>query len=234
MTRNAHAPHVGVVTGLVFEAQIVERARHANGHDVVCQGAGPQSARGAAEGLLHRDVRGLVSFGIAGALDPGLRSGALVVPETVMSEDGTAWPCDRAWVRQFTDMLSPAIAASPASVVSVSRIAATPGAKSKLASRTGAAAVDMESAAVAAVAAENALPFLAVRAIADGATDALPQIALDATRADGSIDVMHTLRALALAPWQLPGLIRVARQTSQAKRTLARAADIGRPVFGLF
>src|SRR6187551_1606882 len=58
-------------------------------------------------------------------------------------------------------------------IVTVNELVATPEAKRRLADRTGAEAVDMESAEVAAVCAEHGVPFLAVRAVSDDVETAL-------------------------------------------------------------
>ena len=91
---------------------------------------------------------------------------------------------------------------------------------------TGAAAVDMESLAVAEVAAAHGLPFLAVRVIVDTAGDALPAAVLAATRS-GRVHIGRLIGALALAPAQIPGLLRLAQRYRAASRSLAALARVG-------
>jgi len=59
-------------------------------------------------------------------------------------------------------------------VISIDRVAATAAEKRDLRARTGAAAVDMESAALAAKAAEWGVPFYAIRAVSDRAEEDMP------------------------------------------------------------
>ncbi|HLO78401.1 MAG TPA: hypothetical protein VK196_18250, partial [Magnetospirillum sp.] len=65
---------------------------------------------------------------------------------------------------------------------------------------TGAAAVDMESGAVARVAAQHGLPFLALRAIADPAGQSLPAPVLRIVDGQGRIRIRGALWALATHP----------------------------------
>ena len=66
---------LAVVTGLEAEARIARRA----GLDALAAGGGPGAATRAADDLVRRGATALLSFGIAGGLDPALRTGTVVV-----------------------------------------------------------------------------------------------------------------------------------------------------------
>jgi hypothetical protein len=100
---------------------------------------------------------------------------------------------------------------------------ASVAAKSALYAATRAAAVDMESAAVARAAARHGLPFAILRAIADPAQRPLPPAALVAMRADGGVDLAAVLGALARSPGQLPALVRLGLDSRRAFSSLVRA-----------
>jgi adenosylhomocysteine nucleosidase len=128
-------------------------------------GIGTAAATRAARLLVagHRP-RLLVSAGFAGGLDPVLARGVVVRPTRVI----LAGAPDTALV-----LTSPS--ATPAiTICTAERIVRTPAEKRDLATRTGAAVVDMESFAVAAVAREADLPCAGVRVVSDAADDELP------------------------------------------------------------
>ncbi len=101
-----------------------------------------------------KDVDGIISTGLCGALDPALRVGDIVVSaETSL---GSVAPCVRGIVH------------------SIDHVAVTAAEKSALRNQTGAAAVDMESAAIQRRAAEWNVPYLCIRAVSDQAGDTLP------------------------------------------------------------
>ena len=86
----------------------------------------------------------------------------------------------------------------------------------------------MESSAVAEIAAAAHMPFLAVRAIVDTASDALPQAALVATTAGtGALRIGALLAAHARAPGDLAALIRLAGRYRRARRALTAVARSG-------
>jgi nucleoside phosphorylase len=85
---------LGVVTGLKSEAHLLR------GLDAMCVSTGGRAhvARAKIERLVDRGVRGLVSFGIAGALSPELKTGDLVIADKVVGEGGEVWPAHQAWI----------------------------------------------------------------------------------------------------------------------------------------
>jgi len=115
---------------------------------------GPGGAR-VLEALAERkEVDGIISTGLCGALDPALRLGDVVV-------SGDA-PVD-----------TPA-AFTRGAVHSIDHVAVTAAEKRRLRNQTGAIGVDMESAAIAGKAAEWKVPYLCIRAVSDRAGDTLP------------------------------------------------------------
>lgn len=202
---------IGIVTGLAAEGRIAARLADAR---VVC--AGGRSARAAvlARKLVAEGARALVSFGIAGGLAPDLAPGTLIVADRVVAPDGSGYAAALPW---------PAAGARRGTVAGVDAIVARAVDKAALHRATGALAADMESHAVAAVAAEHGLPFAVVRAIADPAARTLPPAARVPLRADGRPDISGVLAAVASNPFQIPALIRVARETARALKTLERA-----------
>ncbi len=193
-------PPVLAVTGLVAEARI------AAGPGVVTVAGGGDPARLAllVQGALARGVRAVISFGIAGGLEPGLAPGRVLIASGVTDGDRRSDTAP-AWVARIATALPMArivdLAGVDAAVVDAAGRAA-------LHRRTGAAAVDMESHVAARLAALHGLPFVALRVVADPAERTLPPAALVGLRPDGTTDVGAVLRSLGRAPRQLPGLIR--------------------------
>ncbi len=191
------------------------------GHPVAVGGGGAAGAEAAARRLMADGAAGLLSFGLCGGLDPALRPGTILIPEAVL--DGTT--------RHAT---SPAIAArfggpTPHLLLGASQVAATAIEKRWLRETTGADAVDLESGAVARVAAETGLPFAVLRAVCDPAEQDLPPAALVALDGKGAIGLVRVLASLAARPAQLPALLALARQATAGRASLLRAVATARP-----
>jgi len=230
-------PRLGVVTGLASEAVV---ATALLGEDdfparVLCAGASAGRAAVLARQLVDAGVNGLLSFGIAGAVDPRLQSGELIVAKEVISDDAERYACDPDWQEALRSALAEAQqSCRRGTILGSNRLRREPGDKQALFAGTGCLAVDMESGAVAAIAAEAGLPFLAVRAVADRARDALPALVEDAVLPDGRAAVGRTLTALIRHPSQLPATLRLARQSSQALARLRRLEAVKDALFGGF
>jgi len=164
---------------------------------------------------------GIVSFGIAGGLMQQLEPGACIVADAVICPAGVRYGTDPDWRTKLQSRLG--TAALLGSIAGVERPVGTRAAKHELHLRTGAAVADMESHVAARIAHEHALPFAAVRVVADPAHRALPEAAFNGMRSDGSPDILAVLRSLAARPRQLPDLLRVALDTRAALGALLRS-----------
>lgn len=106
-------------------------------------------------------------------------------------------------------------------LVTVGQLVSEPADKRRLAIATGAAAVDMESAAVAAVCAARGVPFRAVRAVSD-TLDTSMSPELVRLLAGGRVSVLRLAAAVVRRPGLLGELGRLARDTRVAAEALAR------------
>lgn len=198
----------GFVTGLVSEARLLAPLNA----PVAVSGSNADAARQAAENLLCSGATALVSFGLAGGLDPALAPGALVVPEAVVDGDDILL-CDAAMLAQLGGVTAARVASAAAVVESTES-------KAMLFRATGAVAVDLESGPIARVAAAHGIPFAVLRVIADPAGRALPAIVSRAVTPRGGIALAEILRHLAAHPLSVISFIRLGRDAAAAKRTL--------------
>ena len=127
-------------------------------------GVGRVAAAAAAHQLIDgHHPRLIVSAGFAGGLDPTLQRGVAVHPDVAVIDHA---------VRRIP--LAAPRNAAPLTIVTVDVVATTVEMKRSLAARTGSQLVDMETFAVAEVAAAAGLPCAAVRVISDDAHETLP------------------------------------------------------------
>jgi adenosylhomocysteine nucleosidase len=165
-------------------------------------------------------VDALVSWGTAGGLDAALRPGDLILPETIIPTDGELLSVDPVWHRHMRHRLAGRIPCRTDPIVESHTVLQNPYEKTLLRKRTGAAAVDMESAAMARVARGASLPFLVVRAVTDPADLSLPRFVPEATDSSGTVDPLGIITGLIRSPKEILPLIRLAGCFRAAQRTL--------------
>jgi adenosylhomocysteine nucleosidase len=176
---------------------------------LVANGPGATLAHEAAwTGCGMTAVRAVVSTGYCGGLDPKLLVGDIFAATEVRIHSKAS---------SFAAM--PVQAPHSGPLLSVDRVAVTRREKAALNS-SGAAAVEMEAGAVAAVAGSMGLPFYCVRVVSDTAGEELP---LDFNRyrdLAGRFSRAGIALAAVTRPWLIPGLIRFDRNSRRASLTL--------------
>ncbi len=154
------------------------------------------------------EPRFIVLAGFAGALVDELSVGDVICVAEVVDANGRSWNIDPNRTEQRERLAT------------VDRLIAKSADKRQLATSTGAIAVDMESAHVAARCETAGVPIACVRAISDEvATELSPGLASLLNR--GNVAIWRVVLALARRPLLLPELLRLARDTKIASAKLA-------------
>ena len=202
---------LGVVVGLSAEARLAAPLGR-----VEAGGGGPAGAAAAARRLIAGGATALLSFGLAGGLDPSLRPGTLVIPRRVRLPDGRSLATE-------AGLLGPLDPTSD-TLLAGERILATVAEKRAAWEASGAAAIDLESGEVALAARAAGLGFAVLRAICDPAERSLPAAAMLALDSGGRVSLARVMGSLIAAPGQLPALLRLADDARRARASLLRAS----------
>ena len=219
---------LGIVCGLAFEADVLRRAARKLDSDpsvlIVCSGPGPERAQHAAQLLSAQGIDALLSFGVAGGLDPDLEAGAVIVAERVIGN--TEMMCDADWSTQLLAAVRDQVGASLAPIAGVTDVARTPSRKAELYSATRTAVADMESYGIALAAKAANVRFAAIRVVCDNAHESIPPIAVAAMGENGEVRTLKTMAGAVLHPAQIPGLIRLGKRTARARTVLEALAGL--------
>lgn len=233
-------PAVLVLAAMVTELRPVVRAlglrpqqvagaearggRRSDGRPLVAAvvGVGPEAAGAATERLLAATGAGrVVLAGVSGGIDPAMTIGTLLSPDLVV---------ERSSGREHRPT-RPVTGGRGGTLVTCDTLAIGEGPVGDLAAQ-GVAAVDMETAAVAAVCERRGVPWGVVRAISDRPDDHLvDDTVFGLVRTDGSTDGRAVARLLARRPWEVRRLARIAGDTraALAALTAVTVADVSAP-----
>ena len=191
---------------------------------LIYSGAGAENARKAAELAVSKGATKLMSWGCAAALSPDLKMGDLVLADSLLNSDGVEMPVNATWHQHAKMVLGLEVAAYKGALFNSNTVVSTAGAKQEIFTKTGAIALDMESGAIAQVAQHYALPFLAIRTIADPSSMDLPNAVLKALNENGEIEITKIIASLVFNPKEIPHLIQLGQYFQLAKKTLSTVA----------
>jgi adenosylhomocysteine nucleosidase len=242
MTTNATNPKqrpLGIIFALPIEAHTFERrvgnatkyqgqksviyAGNISGHPVVwtISGVGREAATYAAQLIIDgHQPHTLVSTGFAGALAPHLEHGTVLVPERILDANQQCiYPLGHS--DQTLGSVGK-IVNSKTTLITIDSVITSKEKKARLRQETNADLVDMESAAVACLAQEADVQFLAVRAISDTSEETLPP---EVSQLSQPQSPMHrfgaALAAITRRPAAVTDLWRLWEQGVSCSRTLA-------------
>jgi adenosylhomocysteine nucleosidase len=229
---------VGIVCALPIElAAFMDRCQHVKkytGGDfhfrggfydgirvaVVESGMGFARARRATQALLDGHApRWLLSCGFAGALQPDIPIGSIVVADSIVDQHGHTMQID---LHMPAD---PAHGLFVGRLLTADEVVRAVALKKQLAEQHGALAVDLESLAVAQVAKENKVRFLAVRVISDDLSHDLPPEILSVVGATGSVRLGAAIGALWKRPAAAKDLWNLREKAHAAATRLATFLD---------
>jgi adenosylhomocysteine nucleosidase len=191
---------------------------------VLCAGVGGQNAARNSRLLFQSglSVCAVVVAGFAGGLADGMDVGSVVVADrvsdTLSQQDYYAGV---ELLRAASGVQLPDVLVYRGLLATTGSVLVHAAEKQEFARKTGAIAVDMESAAVAGAATEYGVPWLAVRVITDGVNDDLPLDFNALANPDGSVNRGRIVASTLLHPWKIPALLRLGMRSSRAARNLA-------------
>ncbi|WP_090284674.1 hypothetical protein [Nitrosomonas mobilis] len=221
---------IGIVVAMQAEARCIARQHFQLYQPIAVRdklivtlcGMGAQAAwRAAAELVDQHGVVALISFGVAGALDARLHSGDLVVPISVINEQ--VYATNGSLRANLVRRLSGDVNVIDSPLAGSEQVLTSEQEKLALAIRTGACAVDMESGAIATVAVDRNIPFIAVRAITDPVQYSPPAVLLGALHVDGRVKPLSLLVLLIRRQVHLTELLRLGGGMRAASATLKTA-----------
>ncbi len=220
------------VLGIVAALEMERRWIGNPGPLVELSGIGGKRAEHAARRLVERGATALVSWGVAGGLDPNLRPGTVVLPDAVIGGGGSSHEVDLAWRDRLLERVRGRVVTSTSPLYHATSVITTADEKRALYERIGAGATDMESAAVARVAFANHVPWIAVRVVLDTAGQDLPAEILTATDDDGRLRV-GSIVGLILRPRFWRPVIALGWAGAAAGRSMRRLWAVALPDLAL-
>jgi nucleoside phosphorylase len=221
------AKQIGFITGIKKEAIILQKMPLYTNSNIIWMENKKENAYTLAKALVKNGCNILISFGYAGALDPQLSAGDLVIPKSVIDAKNNIFRTDRELHEKISGHFSNKIKLSSGRLFGSETIIWDAEEKKRVLKRYNTETVDMESLGVAQAAIENKCSFLIVRAISDTAKQNLPKHTLKSFNLNNSIKISSILIDLAKNPNEIPSLLELVQNIQKAHKCLQNVAKLG-------
>lgn len=190
---------------------------------LIRSGMGEKNATEATEALIasaRPDI--IISFGFGGAVLPGIETGDMIAGDVSLRFDAGAF--------SHPLPLSPSSAIDrewkTGTIITAGKIMEKRGLASLLPPGTANPVLDMETFAVARVAAKYGIPLHAVRCISDASDEELGFGMDEFCDRDLNLNLWRVMWTVARKPWIIPQLVRLARNSKLAGERLAESIMI--------
>jgi adenosylhomocysteine nucleosidase len=189
---------------------------------VALSGIGAERAHKAGTVLVSHGAKALLSWGCAAALNDRISPGCLIIPERIIGASGETYRVNSDWHRRLYKAVERKHPVCTEALVESDAVIKTGTEKQALAKRTQAVATDMESAALARLAQEHGIPFMALRAIVDTVSTDIPENVLKSLDLHGNISTWKLLVSSYCVPGDWIKIVQLGIQFSAAQRTLKK------------
>jgi len=203
----------------------VSKIKGPDGRELIAAlcGVGPDRAAGGTGLLLNEGVNFLIGAGISGGLSPDLKAGDLVLASMVIDEDGAEYKAAGEALGLASKILTAkSFSVRQGLVISTKTPLFNGSAKKNCYKKTGALAVDMESAGMASTASKKGRPFFIMRAVCDDALQAISPELYECLDADGEVRAGQLLGKCLKRPAMVREMMTLRRSYSLALSTLGR------------
>jgi adenosylhomocysteine nucleosidase len=221
---------MGRATSRMVDGWPLQELSFPDGPTVICIrcGIGMDRAGKAADFLAAQGISMLGSVGLAGGLARGLRAGALVVTGSVAEVIGFEHlqPPRVIWTVAkdiYSFLTLNGFDAHVGTILSSRHPVLIADVKKRLNSLSGALAVDMESAAVAATARRAGVPFFALRTVCDTCDQSLPPELFTCLKENGQVRFSHLIHTICRRPMLIKDLLATGKSYRTALTSLKTA-----------
>lgn len=179
---------------------------------------------------IKRGGAAIISYGIAGGLHPRLKSGDIIIGDSVVDNNIT-FETDLKWRNHLKKIIT---RSTIGKVIGVDRPVTSSMEKNQLNAQYGGIIVDMESHIAARIAKVHGLPFVILRVIADHAKREVPEAARQALKQNGTISYRPIINSIKEDPKQMTTMYHLSVDFFRSLRSLFRCNWLLGKGFGFF
>ena len=209
-------PKIAVVAGLARELKFLEEFQNIR----IFQGYSKNALIAARNALSERpDV--IISFGLAGSINPKVQNSKIIIPKNIIDKFGNKKKVSKKYSDFFNKRISDKVFKQ--NLITVDKIEFNLNSKKYL--RKNISFIDMESSYIQLEAIKKKIPFIAMRVIFDDLNFSIPDFLKTCINADGNLNIFKLFINITLKPKRILKLIKLSKKYNKASIVLKKISN---------
>lgn len=209
-------PKIAVVAGLARELKFLEEFQNIR----IFQGYSKNALIAARNALSERpDV--IISFGLAGSINPKVQNSKIIIPKNIIDKFGNKKKVSKKYSDFFNKRISDKVFSQ--NLITVDKIEHNLNNKKYL--KKNISFIDMESSYIQKEAGKKKIPFIAIRVIFDDLSFSIPKFLKTCINTDGNLNVFKLLINIFLKPKRIFKLIKLSKKYKKASIVLNKISS---------
>ena len=207
---------IAVVAGLARELKFLEKFKDIR----IFQGYSKKALIAARTALSERpDV--IISFGLAGSMNPKVQNGKIIIPQNIIDKSGNKKKVSKKYSDFFNKRISGKVFRQ--NLITVDKIEFNLNNKKYL--RKNISFIDMESSYIQLEAIKKKIPFITMRVIFDDLNFSIPDFLKTCINADGNLNIFKLFINITLKPKRILKLIKLSKKYNKASIVLKKISN---------
>ena len=218
MECNLKKINIGVVVGIKEELNLLKKFSSLT----IDQGYKKNSSL-ATQRVLKKNVDVIISFGLAASINKKVKNGTIIIPQNILSEDGSILATSKKFSKIFSDKIKD-FKISNQNLLTVSKILNTQSDKQFLLNKfkKKISFIDMESVNIQKRALKRKVPFLVIRVILDDTSFSIPNFLINCIDEEGNLIKNLFVIKILQKPIRILSLIKLFLRYRKSKKVLQK------------
>ncbi len=209
-------PKIAVIAGLARELRFLK-----NVHNVKTFQGYSKNALIAARTALSENPDVIISFGLAGSMNPQVKNGKIIIPQNIVDKFGNIKKVSKKYSNFFNKRISGKVFRQ--NLITVDKIEHNLNNKKYL--NKNISFIDMESSYIQQEAIKKKIPFISMRVIFDDLNFSIPQFLKKCIDRNGNLILFKLIINIILSPKRILELIELSKKYKKASIVLKKISN---------
>ena len=216
VSKSKTKPNIAVVVGLARELKFLKKF-----HNIRIFQGYSKNALIAARAALSESPDVIISFGLAGSMNPRVQNGKIIIPQNIIDKFGNKKKVSKKYSDFFKKKITGKVFRQ--NLITVDKIEHDLNNKNYLKKKIS--FIDMESSYIQREAIKKKIPFIALRVIFDDLNFSIPQFLKTCINADGDLNLFRLFINIILKPKRILKLFKLSKKYKNSSLILDKISN---------